>query len=123
MGIKKHLIPAAILLASIAAHAAATRFAEAGETHLQSIHSNSGVGCKDCHGTDKPERGASSTACLQCHGPYATLAERTRKLDVNPHKSHLGDVDCLKCHGVHAPVDESKVPCLSCHGDFEFKLK
>lgn len=123
MRLKTFVMAVTILMAGLAAAVTAVPSAGAAEAYLLGVHTRSGLTCTACHGSDAPTRAAPSTSCLQCHGPYAQLAERTKALEVNPHKSHLGDVDCLNCHGVHAKVDEEKVPCLSCHGDFEFKLK
>ena len=36
--------------------------------------------------------------CLQCHGDYAALAEKTKTLTPNPHANHMGHVQCNACH-------------------------
>lgn len=51
--------------------------------------------------------------CLQCHGSYDQLAEKTAKLEPNPHKSHLGAVNCEDCHKVDKAQPE--LMCNSCH--------
>ena len=87
------------------------------------VHYKEGVKCIDCHGVEKPKEEPTSKACLDCHGPYSKIAERTRKLQANPHDSHMGPLDCLKCHGVHEPLELEQIPCMECHADFEFKPK
>lgn len=89
----------------------------------QGIHHQEGVQCKDCHGVEKPKKEADSKGCLECHGPYSKVAQRTQKLPANPHDSHMGPLDCLKCHGVHEPMEPEQIPCMECHADFEFKTK
>ncbi len=89
----------------------------------QGIHHKEGVSCKDCHGVDKPKEEAKTKLCLDCHGPYSKLAERTRKKVPNPHDHHMGPIDCVKCHGVHEPMEPENIPCVECHSDFELKTR
>ena len=89
----------------------------------QGIHHKEGVACKDCHGVDKPKEEPTSKPCLDCHGPYSKVAQRTKKMHANPHDSHMGPLACLKCHGVHEPMEPEQIPCMECHADFEFKTK
>ena len=97
--------------------------ADAASFREQGIHHKEGVSCKDCHKVEKPKDAPSYKMCLECHGPYEKVAQRTKKLHANPHDSHLGPMDCLKCHGVHEPIELEKIPCMECHNDFEFKVK
>ena len=97
--------------------AAAAGFREKG------VHHDEGIACKDCHKVEKPKDAPSHKACLECHGPYEKMAERTKKLEINPHDSHLGPIECLQCHGVHEPLEMKDVPCLECHSEFKFKMK
>lgn len=83
-------------------------------------HASEGLGCADCHKTEKPTAAAEVAACLECHGGYDKMAERTKAMHNNPHDSHLGRMACLRCHKVHAPSEHL---CLECHSDFEFKDK
>ena len=99
------------------------QMADAASFREQGIHHKEGVSCKDCHKVEKPKDAPSSKPCLECHGPYEKIAQRTKKLHANPHDSHLGPMDCLKCHGVHEPIELEKIPCIECHNDFEFKVK
>ena len=89
----------------------------------QGIHHKEKVTCADCHKVEKPKDAPSYKTCLECHGPYEKLAQRTKKLPANPHDSHLGPLSCLDCHGVHEPMEKDKIPCMECHNDFDFKVK
>ena len=60
--------------------------------------------------------------CLECHGPIEQLAKRSEPKDFpdrNPHKSHLGEIDCTVCHHEHSA---SKVYCLECHKKFQMNI-
>ncbi|MBU5613032.1 cytochrome c3 family protein [Geomonas azotofigens] len=93
---------------------------EARAASIKGKHGSEGLGCADCHKTDKPTAAAGVEACLECHGGYDQMAARTKAMHNNPHDSHLGRMGCLKCHRVHTP---SEYLCLECHSDFEFKDK
>lgn len=94
--------------------------AQAEAVAIKGKHALEGLQCADCHQVEKPVAAASVQACLDCHGGYDKVAQRTKGQHVNPHDSHLGRMDCLKCHRVHGP---SEFVCLQCHGDFDFKDK
>lgn len=102
-------------------------------TGLAYVHTQAGVTCQGCH----PQTTGSlvqeitsnaihsypqplapikfeTQACLQCHGTYAELAQRTQNLARNPHDSHQGQLDCRTCHRVHS---DSVYYCGQCHGD------
>jgi fumarate reductase flavoprotein subunit len=71
---------------------------------------------KERHGPAWPqsENGyVTKNQCMKCHGDYAALGEKTAKLDPNPHKSHLGAVNCEDCHKVNAAKPE--LMCNECH--------
>lgn len=51
--------------------------------------------------------------CLKCHGPYDKLANQTADLVPNPHKSHLGEVNCEDCH--KANLAKPVLMCNQCH--------
>uniref|UniRef100_UPI004028465F cytochrome c3 family protein n=1 Tax=Mesosutterella multiformis TaxID=2259133 RepID=UPI004028465F len=89
---------------------------------LADRHVKAGVKCESCHGSDQAAKGPRTVkkeTCLACHGgTYAKLAEKTDSLEVNPHDSHLGEIECTKCHRGHQkPVLE----CARCH-DFSKEL-
>lgn len=118
------MVLAAVLWLATVGNMVASQEVAAASFREQGIHHKEGVKCKDCHGVEKPkEEPSSSNACLDCHGPYSKIAQRTRKLHANPHDSHMGPLDCLKCHGVHEPMEPEQIPCMECHADFEFKTK
>jgi len=80
-------------------------------------HIKAGLNCYSCHGAAKVATGAevAMAKCLSCHGPYADLAKRTKKIDPNPHTNpHYGDLDCNVCHHGHR-ADENY--CRTCHKD------
>lgn len=81
---------------------------------LADRHVARGTTCVACHGTDKPAVGATvkNETCLTCHGPVEKLAERTAKVDPNPHYNHLINVGCQECHQGHK---QSVNMCSSCH--------
>lgn len=60
----------------------------------------------------------TKTQCLQCHGSYEALAEKTKDYVVNPHYSHLGEVNCEECHLPNQ--SKAELMCNSCH-KFEIK--
>ena len=64
------------------------------------------------------ETTVETDSCLGCHDSYENLAKLTVNeecAEKNPHKSHLGEVDCTVCHKGHAP---SQAYCLQCHCNF-----
>ena len=81
------------------------------------------TGCAACHGTNavKPsavpdDEVALNQACQGCHGSYETLPKRNGTID--PHHSHLGDINCTSCHSAHA---RPKLVCNDCHS-FDIKM-
>lgn len=50
--------------------------------------------------------------CLSCHGSYESLGEKTAALSPNPHRSHMGRVQCNACH---AWKGRSRLMCQDCH--------
>lgn len=91
--------------------------------YTDSLHGKANVFCGGCHGSPIPREGdtVANNRCLACHGPIEKLAARSAPQDFpdrNPHKSHLGEIDCTVCHKGHA---ESKTYCLDCHKLFKFK--
>jgi hypothetical protein len=88
------------------------------------LHARADVSCAGCHATKLPQLDATveNKKCLECHGPMENLAKATEPAefkDRNPHKSHLGEIDCTVCHKAHG---ESKVYCLGCHQKFAMAI-
>jgi len=101
---------------------------------LAHAHAEAGVVCKDCHHTDIPqqvreiavtitgqydeplrERRVEKEQCLACHEheSYAQLREMTADVEpVNPHDSHLDELECRLCHKMHRPSEDY---CEQCH--------
>ena len=71
----------------------------------------------EVHGGQLPaETGwATKGQCLQCHQSYDALAEKTKNLEPNPHKSHLGAVNCVECHKADKPSKQPELMCNSCN--------
>jgi hypothetical protein len=104
--------------------------------HLDHVHAEAGVMCKDCHsdytlqqeiragiayyannylvnedGTF-PKRDYTDEICTQCHGGMSDVAPQTDFLYFNPHDSGMGDFTCDTCHPSHdAQIDY----CNDCH--------
>jgi formate-dependent nitrite reductase cytochrome c552 subunit len=92
--------------------------------NLDSIHAKKNVTCVDCHGPASPAKGdtVENDVCVKCHGTYDTLAAKTINPKVpnrNPHKSHLGEIDCVVCHMAHKP---SEAYCNGCHVKYNMKI-
>lgn len=92
-------------------------------TNLDSIHARKGIDCAGCHGAALPQLDdkPATARCLACHGSYAELAAKTPGQDHasrNPHRSHLGEINCTVCHKAH---QVSETYCLDCHKLFKMK--
>jgi hypothetical protein len=101
-------------------------------SHLDNIHYQANVGCKDCHtdyslmaelksawrylqGDDEEvlsRRVFSQEMCNRCHVSMEYQANRTDFLVRNPHLSHWPDLVCGDCHLAH---DEQIDYCTNCH--------
>ena len=84
----------------------------AADKPLADRHAGFGLECASCHKTT-PVEGAvvKKDACKTCHN-YADLAKATAKMEPNPHRSHLGDVNCVECHSGH---QKPRLMCNDCH--------
>jgi fumarate reductase flavoprotein subunit len=75
---------------------------------IDPVHSETGLNCADCHDTDKPEKRAAASKCIECHtskaddAPTAFKDETGISYEVNPHSSHAGNMRCTLCHKIHA---------------------
>jgi hypothetical protein len=78
---------------------------------LEEKHAKASVVCKSCHGEDNTAKVAMGI-CISCHGDYAQLAEKTKKVAPNPHDSHLGAAECSACHHIHKSSEDG---CRTCH--------
>ncbi|NTW81335.1 MAG: FAD-dependent oxidoreductase, partial [Geobacteraceae bacterium] len=89
----------------------------AGETAvLAELHKAKQISCAECHGTSKKiivddsEKGVN-LSCIGCHGSLDAVSAKA-KGHINPHKSHLGQINCTACHSGH---NSSQAYCLKCH--------
>ncbi len=82
-------------------------------------HQQRGVSCEQCHKTAAPSRPAKAKSCNQCHA-YGDLAQASeaKKLALNPHDSHAGELRCTLCHREHA---QSVLHCRECHKNMDDK--
>lgn len=83
---------------------------------LADFHSKLG-GCASCHGTNAvtaasvpDDERALNAQCQTCHGSYKDI--RKTGTEIDPHHSHLGDINCTSCHTAHA---RPKLVCNDCH--------
>jgi len=100
-------------------------------------HAEADVACLDCHEptvqqqvdelvvytqgdftVPLEERQFETQFCFDCHLPnehtgYEEVIQRTEGLELNPHDSHLGEMDCDICHKTHRVSEDY---CAQCHG-------
>lgn len=62
---------------------------------------------------------AQTKDCLMCHQSYAAVAQKTAKLNPNPHSNHRGEQNCTNCHSVKG---KPHFECNDCH-TFSIKMK
>ncbi|MBJ6749237.1 flavocytochrome c [Geomonas sp. Red421] len=110
-----------IVLAALLVLISATVTWAGGSEPLAKLHEGKAT-CADCHGSSKKisvddsEKGVNKN-CVGCHGTLAEMGKKSQE-EVNPHKSHLGDINCTACHHGHTA---SWAYCLSCH-PFDMKI-
>jgi cytochrome c nitrite reductase small subunit len=99
-------------------------------------HAEQGVTCLNCHEPTTQqqvdelvayvqgdftvpleERQFSDDFCFDCHEPNEhtsreEVVQRTAGLEINPHDSHLGEMECGTCHKMHGPSEDY---CAQCH--------
>ena len=84
------------------------------KTSLAGVHQGKMIDCAACHGktmeVDDNET-VVNAQCRSCHGPLSELAKKS-KSEINPHRSHLGEIGCTVCHHGHTA---SRSYCLGCH--------
>jgi cytochrome c nitrite reductase small subunit len=64
------------------------------------------------------ERQFGNEFCFDCHLPnehtsYEEVIQLTAGLELNPHDSHLGELECEVCHKMHGASEDY---CANCHG-------
>ena len=90
----------------------------AARTLLAAKHKTAGIECAGCHDEAPPKGKVAQDKCVQCHGDYGKVAEKTKEVTPNPHASHVEDLQCGKCHRMHKPSVDY---CAQCH-KFGFKV-
>lgn len=103
--------------------------------HLDNLHMQAGVGCKDCHDYPLDEeiragiafvtndyevdengelfkRDFGDEICTQCHISLEHVATLTDNLYYNPHGTRMGTFPCATCHQSHGPQIDY---CSECH--------
>lgn len=85
---------------------------------LADRHVERGQQCAACHMESPPAKAVDAQTCLNCHGGYDKLKERTKDSKVNPHYTHMLEQPCSECHKGH---QQSVNMCNDCH-KFEFKV-
>lgn len=69
---------------------------------LDGKHQAKGLACDACHTAMPPKGAPEMSVCLKCHlGTMTALAEKTDKVQPNPHKSHMEVESCAECHTGH----------------------
>ena len=71
---------------------------------------------QEIHGAAWPKSidgNVTKNQCMKCHGDYEKLGAQTADLVPNPHKSHLGAVNCEDCH--KANLSKPVLMCNECH--------
>ena len=83
--------------------------------YLAGQHGKLGFDCTSCHPIAKVSDGEAeiNANCTKCHGDLTAVAAKTEKAgEPNPHKSHLGTIQCTACHSGH---EASVSYCTNCH--------
>jgi fumarate reductase flavoprotein subunit len=113
------LVSALILAACVVAATGTAHAFDLGTLHAQDLK----LPCASCHGETAPlamgTEASLETAnrnCIACHGDAKSLAEKIKpKLahkEINPHASHLVEIDCVTCHTAHRSAEAY---CNKCH--------
>lgn len=109
------------LMAAMMVVASATALWGGNAENLAKAHVGKAT-CADCHGSAKKvvvddSEAAVNAKCINCHGTLAELGKNSHE-EVNPHKSHLGEINCTACHHGHTA---SWAYCMNCHA-FDMKI-
>ena len=107
-----------------------------GSDYGAAAHAAEDVACLDCHEptlqqqmdelvmyvqgdftVPLEEREFGVEFCFDCHEAnehtgYEEVIQRTEGLEINPHASHLGEMECHTCHKMHGPSEDY---CAQCH--------
>ncbi len=91
--------------------------------YLDGKHAAKDMQCATCHTAMPPKEAPANQTCLQCHfGSYTALADKTKSVSPNPHKSHEGEIPCADCHRGHeAFFFKCGAPCHTEYSNNRFK--
>ena len=100
---------------------------------LAGAHAQAGYTCVNCHvaadlqGVHGPcpvsgpvqARKGTKEECFRCHMSYAAIRALTvgstfTPEGINPHDTHLGEIECSSCHSVHN-WSRNLSNCYGCH--------
>ncbi|MDR2400270.1 MAG: cytochrome c3 family protein [Deferribacteraceae bacterium] len=97
-------------------------YAQKKTNEINTPHLESGLGCKECHNVDVPDKRAPQAPCIECHSDKSDSASLSLKdskgnnYNVSIHASHSGQIRCTLCHKIHG---ESVLYCnQECHHTF-----
>lgn len=82
--------------------------------YLAGVHTKKGLDCAACHTTNviSDSETEINKQCAICHGSLEQMGTKTSSQTPNPHKSHIGQMQCTACHSGHVP---SVAYCTNCH--------
>ena len=82
--------------------------------YLAGVHTKKGLDCAACHTTNviSDSETEINKQCAICHGSLEQMGTKTSSQIPNPHKSHIGQMQCTACHSCHVP---SVAYCTNCH--------
>lgn len=82
--------------------------------YLAGVHTKKGLDCAACHTTNviSDSETEINKQCAICHGSLEQMGTKTSSQTTNPHKSHIGQMQCTACHSGHVP---SVAYCTNCH--------
>ena len=82
--------------------------------YLAGVHTKKGLDCAACHTTNviSDSETEINKQCVICHGSLEQMGAETSTQSPNPHKSHIGQMQCTACHSGHVP---SVAYCTNCH--------
>lgn len=108
----RHLMTATLLLCALGAEAASSAVASETVTSTAVASAATRSDFARRHAAFGLKAPYENAACLGCHGSYEALAEKTSTLEPNPHRNHMGHVQCESCHAMES---EPRLMCNDCH--------
>ncbi|MGL4893574.1 MAG: flavocytochrome c [Shewanella sp.] len=90
-------------------------------SNLADFHKDAGLDCQSCHAAEKikdikntltDSETHENNMCVECHGSYKDLKSDKAETYIDPHNSHLHNVNCTSCHTAH---QKPELTCNRCH--------